>query len=528
MTGRLAVGSIVRAPLRGRRIRGWVVEVGPGIIQDLKPIAAMSGKTRVFDDALLETARGLARTYIQPLSSYLSLFTPDRLGRPSKKTIGVQQNSPHPEGPRDWVSVKQLSLVSRASSAYEELIQGALARGDGVILIVPEVSEGSTVIEDIVGAFPDSVAVVHSGLDPAQRSKALWEIAAGEKRIAIGGRAAAFVPPMGSTLTIVHAEHDGSLKDQRSPYYDAREVAIERTHRTGGRVVLASKSPSVWALGNAMTRGWQLDVAPRQQTRSVWPIVEVVEPPRTGLPRRGIAALLEAKKLGKRSIVLLPRARSTRAGPGPEQVVKAIARVVPQAKIARADRTGLGSDPGHLRQALMADVVVATSAAISDVPRPTFHTCLLLGIDSYLQMPSGRAVEDAFTQIFEAATWVIDLRSKGRLLLETTEPEHRLVQAVTRGDPAFFARHELDVRKGSMSPPFVTMVRLTFKAQPSDELTSALRELPGCLVLGPVPSERGMELMLNIADRRPGLDALGTIIRQSAERALVEVDPRDW
>ncbi|HWD08206.1 MAG TPA: hypothetical protein VHA57_03835, partial [Actinomycetota bacterium] len=81
----VSVGVIVRAPLRGRRVRGWVVgtsEQDDPTGQELSAVAGVSGRAPVFDRALLDAARASARYYVHPLSSFLRLLTPAQMGRP--------------------------------------------------------------------------------------------------------------------------------------------------------------------------------------------------------------------------------------------------------------------------------------------------------------------------------------------------------------------------------------------------------------------------------------------------------------
>lgn len=513
----------MRVPLRQRRVRGWVVGLGTGEISELKPVAAVSGRGPVFDEAGLAAARALSQQYVHPLSQMLSLMTPLRLGRagpPFKRAAAA----PH-TGSDSWVSVLQIPPSVSPVGRYAQLIGDALAKGWSAVVVVPEVREGSQIVSELAERFGAQAAVVHSALDPADRSKALWDLASGKCSVALGGRAAVWAPLSGPMLVIVHAEHDRSLKEQRSPYYDARRVAIERVRTAGGQVMLASKTPSVATVGEAQASGWTMAPARREDVRSAWPVVEIVESPRTGIPRRAIAAIIEARRAEGRSLILLPRTRSTKAGPGPEQVARMVGRIVPGASISRADRPSLGPDPGALTRAFEADVVVGTFAALADVGRPDFSSCVVLGVDSFMQMPSGRAVEDAFASIFEAATWVAP---KGRLILETQEPDHRLVQGVARGDPMWFARQELAERKAAGSPPYATLVRVTQTAGEDENLAASLSTIPDCMAMGPVPADHGAEFMLFMSQRKPGLDALGTIVRQSPARVLVEVDPRDW
>src|SRR5439155_16741139 len=101
------LGTMVRVPLRGRRVRGWVVATsawpegaeeaggagGAERDEGIQPIAAVSGPAPVFDGVLLATARTMARRYVHPLSAFLRLMTPPQVGRRAK---GVLAEVPAP------------------------------------------------------------------------------------------------------------------------------------------------------------------------------------------------------------------------------------------------------------------------------------------------------------------------------------------------------------------------------------------------------------------------------------------------
>src|SRR4051794_37002189 len=79
------LGSVVRAPLRGRKVRGWVLGVREGeAVEGTVELAALSGRGPVLDAALVEMAAAMARRTVHPVASFLRLFTPPRLGRPGK------------------------------------------------------------------------------------------------------------------------------------------------------------------------------------------------------------------------------------------------------------------------------------------------------------------------------------------------------------------------------------------------------------------------------------------------------------
>lgn len=540
----LRVGSVVRVPLRNRKVRGWVVGLSffdpappaaemPGKLQQ---VAAVSGRGPVFDEALLGMARGLSRLYVHPLSSFLSLFTPARMGRP----LARRPDAPFPasghagateERPSTHAAGQKLVRLSPGedpTERYSNQVEEQFEKGRGSLVAVPEVREGSRVLEELARRFPKEAAVVHSGRDPQERSRDLWAVAEGKKNLVLGGRAAMFAPPFDAGIIIVHQEHDPSFKDQRSPYYDAREAARWRASRTNASLLLASSTPSLSSIALLGPKGlWEEPL--RADQRATWPIVETVDPPgRAGIPRRAVAAIIEERARGRRTLVLLPRAQATRAGPGPAEVERFLSRVVPDARIGRADRPALGASPGALSGALQADVVIATEAALAEVDRPPLGLAIALGVDVYFQRPSGRAAEDAFQTLWALGTLVAG-KPKGRLVLETATPETPAIQGLVRGDYAYFSRWELQERAAAEAPPFRKLVKLSMREWPEDPVIEQLRALPGVDLLGPAPGGRlGFEILLKVRNLEPILDLLSSMVEENSGRMLVEVEPREW
>jgi primosomal protein N' (replication factor Y) len=390
------------------------------------------------------------------------------------------------------------------------------------------------VLERLEKAFGEEVAVVHSAQEPSERSRALWDVARGRRRVVLGGRTAALVPafPQGLGVVIVHSETDRTLKEQRSPYYDAREVAEVRATAGGADLMLAAEAPSLRSLHRAESGGWSLLEPPREAIRAVWPVVELLEEARTAMPQRAVGAVLAARKAGERVLVLVPRLAPTPSGPGPAEVAAYLRKVAPMARIARADPPALGG-AGDLERALTAEIIVATEGALADVERPGIGTAVALGVDSMIHRPTGRAAEEAFATLWELACLLARSGSsphaRSRLLLETDTPGHHVVQAVVRGDYHFFARHELEARQASDVPPFSTLIRVrAVRREIGDEVLDRLAELPGTELLGPVEGRLGAEVLLKVSDREPVLDPLRGIVASAGERLLVEMDPREW
>lgn len=517
------VGTIVRVPLKGRRVRGWVTSVDRTAsgVEGIVDVAALSGRAPVFDDVLLGVARQLATHYVQPLSAFLSLFTPVRTGRRGALPSPVEYEAGD-HLPQLW----RLAPGEDPLERYAQIVDEDLAKGAGTIVAVPEVLEGSRILESLEQRFASEAAVVHTGREAAERARALWDVAIGKKKLVLGGRKAVFAPPMRTGTIILHQEDDPSFKHQQAPYFDARRVAAVRAAATGARVLMVSATPSVETEFQAATN-WQRTEPVRLAERSLWPAVEVVTPDYRGLPQRAIACLLAARRNGNQSIILLPRLEATAAGPGPEEVMKIVSRVVPGATVARADRGSL--EPGSLRAALRADVVVATEAALADVAHPGFETAVAVGVDAYLQRPRGTASQEAARMLWTLASMVSGRRPKGRFVVEVSDAAHHVVEALVRGDYRYFVEQELEKRNNEELPPYRSLIRLQTREDVPPELVDRLRMLPGTRVLGPVPGgSLGAELLLKTSDVASIVEDLGSIVSGAGRRVLVEIDPKDW
>ncbi|MGH2706424.1 MAG: hypothetical protein ACRDJ4_15455 [Actinomycetota bacterium] len=528
------VGAVVRVPLRGRRVRGWVVgvrreEEPPG---DVAAIARASATVPVFDSLLLEVLTGLARRHVHPRSSFLRLVVPPRVGGGRRRGAMPEGREVAPAGfrPEIW----RMAPGEDAALAYAPVIEEALEAGLGAIVAVPEVREGSRLLDALESRFPADAAVVHTGRGPAERSRALWAVAAAERRLVLGGRAAVLAPAVPLGAVVVHGEHDRSLKEQRSPYYHAVPAAYARARAAGARLILSSPSPSLVSWHRAEGEGWVQRRPQRELERRSWPAVELVEPARTPLPSRAVAAVLAASRAGQTTALLLPRTGATPSGPGPEELIRYLRRVVPGARISRADRPGLGSEPGALAEALAADVVVASEAALADVEWPPLGAAIALGVDALLARPLASGHEETFALLWAFGSLVArrpggdPQAPRGRLLLETRRPEHHVVQALTRGDYHYFARHELEARHEGEWPPFRTLVKLSLPSGLTDETRARLSGLRGVRVLGPVEGRAGEEMLLKVEDLEVVLDPLREIVATAREPIFVDVDPRDW
>ncbi|MDB5053753.1 MAG: primosomal protein [Bacilli bacterium] len=134
---------------------------------------------------------------------------------------------------------------SGKTEVYLQSIQQCLDQGKEAIVLVPEISLTPQMVERFKGRFGEAVAVLHSRLSQGERYDEWRKISLQKVKVVIGARSAVFAPFTKLGLIIIDEEHESSYKQEDSPKYHAREVAIERAKRQNASVVLGSATPSL-------------------------------------------------------------------------------------------------------------------------------------------------------------------------------------------------------------------------------------------------------------------------------------------
>ena len=130
-------------------------------------------------------------------------------------------------------------------------MQKALDRGLSSILLVPEIGLTPQTAGLLDQAFGQKVALLHSALTPEERSEQWRRIRRGDAPIVVGTRSAIFAPAPNLGLILVDEEHDQSYKQEETPRYNARDVAVMRAKLAGAVVVMGSATPSLESWQNA-------------------------------------------------------------------------------------------------------------------------------------------------------------------------------------------------------------------------------------------------------------------------------------
>lgn len=171
---------------------------------------------------------------------------------------------------------------SGKTEVYLQGIAEALSQGMGAIVLVPEISLTPQTVERFKARFSSGelktlVAVLHSHLSAGERHDEWQKIRQKRARIVIGARSAIFAPVEKLGLIIVDEEHEHSYKQEESPRYHARDVAVKRAQLEEAVVVLGSATPSLESYYNAKNGKYRLLQMPTRADDKTMPVVRVVD-----------------------------------------------------------------------------------------------------------------------------------------------------------------------------------------------------------------------------------------------------------
>ena len=144
---------------------------------------------------------------------------------------------------------------SGKTEVYMQAIAKTLEEGRDAIMLVPEISLTPQTVSRFAARFGKTVAVLHSALSDGERHDEWHRIRRGEARVVVGPRSAVFAPVRNLGLMIVDEEHDSGYKQDESPRYSARDVAVVRATMEKARCILGSATPSLESWRNAVTLG---------------------------------------------------------------------------------------------------------------------------------------------------------------------------------------------------------------------------------------------------------------------------------
>jgi primosomal protein N' (replication factor Y) len=219
------------------------------------PLATLMKKAEVSRAVILRLEKqGRLLTWEEPLTtedSWDTNFTPPA------NVLNVEQKQALAEIWRWLVTGKFATglLHGVTGSGKTEIYLGAMeatiSRGKTAIVLVPEIALTLWVGRLVRARFGEAVAVLHSGLPDVERAREWWRVRHGQASIVVGTRSAVFAPLENLGLLIVDEEQETSYKQEETPRYNGRDVAVYRARLEGAVALLGSATPSLETYHNA-------------------------------------------------------------------------------------------------------------------------------------------------------------------------------------------------------------------------------------------------------------------------------------
>lgn len=438
---------------------------------------------------------------------------------------------------------------SGKTEVYLRAAAAQLERGRTVLVLVPEIGLTPQTAHRFRERFGEIVAVMHSGLSAGERRDEWWRVRNGEAQIVVGARSAVFAPLAHLGLVIVDEEHDASYKSGEDPRYDARRVAAWRARHSGAVLLCGSATPRAESAASLEVIRMERRVDGRGM-----PAVEIVDMrgvtgplhPETRnalvdsrkaivlLNRRGWSNFLECQACGHAFgcphcdvTLVLHRSRGrmdchhcgytepvpgscpscgsvsiARHGVGTERLEEELRSIGLQVLRVDADVR----DPGAVLEAFGAAthaVLVGTQLVAKGHDFPDVELAVILDADSTLRFPDFRSEERTFQLITQLAGRAgRGGEGSGRVLVQTTAPQHPVIGSAAAHDADGFLAGELARRRAHAYPPYSTMVRVVVSHPSQDVARELAREIARGIarqeigeVLGPAPlfRVRGLE-----------------------------------
>jgi len=538
----------VRAPRQAEVLRFLLARRGPYAETDLKEKlhTPNSVVNRLLNLGLIEET--------QARSTFPQMTSPEGLRAKEATTAG-----------KDHTLLFSRSRIGEYVKAIEE----ALASGESVLLLAPEILIARGIFADLQRSLSVPVALYHSGVAEGEKGRVWNDVLHGRSRVVVGTRSALFLPFSHIGLVIVDEEQDRSYKqDEMIPHYHARDVAAWRSDI---RAIFGSAAPSIETFYRAQAGEMRLIRKPVAQEDSDATIIDIRKEKGTlsdalldaiaetltagkrvliGVNARGQFQAVLCKKCGQpircphcganltydvRSAQLVCRVcgiaqprmtcpncggRSLRfVGIGSERIEEEMRVRFPNARIARIDGASLANKTAVTRAEAAiegaAQIIIGTPLATKGPVIRGLGLAAAIGSDAILARPDFRAAERTYqylTGLFGR------LDERGGAIIQTSYPDHFAVAASIRGGYDLLYAREIAERKAMFYPPFSHLARIIIPhTRSADRLSRILSEYD-VQVIGPAPHPRhhGQDVVLI-----KGRD--DNVVREACARVRTEI-----
>lgn len=478
---------------------------------------------------------------------------------------------------------------SGKTRVYIELAKRCINDGKSVIVLTPEISLTPQLAKAFGEVFADKVLITHSGLTATERSR-VWQKCAGRNGpwVVLGPRSAIFSPLDQLGLIVIDEAHDDSYKQDSSPFYQTIRVAGYLSSLTGAQLVMGSATPPVSEYYFARNRkipilemsklavktpskieSRVIDMRDKSNMGRFGLISRPLETELAKALKQNVQAMVFINKRGdSKSIVCqncgwqakckkcdLPltyhgdesrfschtcgrhyAARTTCEtcgstdiifkSPGTKAVAGYLAKLFPQAKIARFDTDNKKLERIDSRHAEVTagdiDILVGTQILTKGHDLPNLGLAVMLLAESGLNFPDYTAEERTYQTIRQLSGRVGRGHRDGLVLIQSFTPDNSLLAQAIRGDYQKFYEEQIEERQTYGFPPFYHVMKVSSSRATSASSLKSAQKIhsqiadghPDCIVLGPSPA---------FYFRRGGFCNWQIIVKSKTRRSLADI-----
>lgn len=418
---------------------------------------------------------------------------------------------------------------SGKTEVYMQSIQQVLLEEKTALVLVPEISLTPQMVERFVARFGQDIAVLHSQLSIGEKYDEWRRIKRGEVKIVVGTRSAIFAPLQNIGLIIIDEEHETSYKQEESPRYHARDIAIWRSKYHHCPLVLGSATPSLETRARAHKGVYQLLRLTKRASHAMLPEVQVVDMTETEkrtatfsecllqkiqqrldhkeqivlmLNQRGYSSFImchscgyvvqcpncdlsltlhehpkrmECHYCGYRSRVpeICPQCHQKDLryyGVGIQKIEEELKQLFPCARIIRMDadttrKKGSLVELLHQFETQKADILLGTQMIAKGLDFPNVTLVGVLNADTALNLPDFRSSERTFQLLTQVGGRAGRGDKKGEVIIQSYNPNHYAIQLACHHDYESFFYKEMHQRHCNQYPPYTYMIQFVVSHQ---------------------------------------------------------------
>jgi primosomal protein N' (replication factor Y) len=421
---------------------------------------------------------------------------------------------------------------SGKTEVYMNLIEKVIALGQNAIMLVPEISLTTQIVERFYKRFGKNVAIFHSALSNGEKYDEYHKVLSGDVKIIVGTRSAIFVPFDNIGIIILDEEQSSNYKQDNNPRYHARDIAIERSKYHNCPVVLGSATPSLESMARALKNVYQLITLDKRIGNAKLPSIKIVDMQAEYhknnliisdsldekikdrlskneqviilLNRRGFNTMINCKNCGYTfkcpyCDITLTYHKSTNnlrchycgytlinpnkcpncheqslnsLGLGTERLEEELNQRYP-ARIIRMDidttsRKGTTDAMVKTIEEGKADIIVGTQMISKGFDFPRVSLVGVINADESLNIPDFRSGERTFELLTQTAGRAGRKDILGEVIIQTFNPNNKTLEFVKNADYKSLFNYEMQIRKLLKYPPYYFLTLIKIASKDYD------------------------------------------------------------